>query len=304
MQWIVFAKIVRYKPYSYIICLCISFATHIGLFFIFQKITIIPSVKISAQKPIKIHIISSAKKQRYGLSKPFDAKSKKQVKNQERKQKRAASVPSSSQTKTITSSYSNFLFKSVKILSQNLQQGEDEIRTPYIGKYLGEVVEQSQILSTQFDLPLVYRRELSTGKAVAKLKNHRDDFVEIETIYGNPEIRAALFETLVNEKSWKNLLELFHYFGSSRVKITIEYNTRYAPNKNFEFDTEYKIFNNEVVIKISRNLEVPKHGGEGIPIEDEHSRRAKRRDQEHLTRLRENPAFKYTISNYKLPKRK
>ena len=124
--------------------------------------------------------------------------------------------------------------------------------------------------------------------------------LEIKTLTGTPEIRASLFATLTRESSKSHLKALFHNFRQSSLLISVEYHTDHAASNSREFETKLKVFENEVVISITRYTNAPSYGVTGVPLEDRHSLSSKARDRAELSALRGSLAYRQAISNFRL----
>ena len=204
-----------------------------------------------------------------------------------------APLPRNADTKLETLSYSDLM----AITGSTAVIGTPAARQAYRGSKLVKIIAEGSDLSTYFDLPLVFRRQLQKGQASARLRHRSSDVIIVESIVGQPEIRAALYETLRHPHSFNKIRGLLEVFDSKNLKISIEYTTRYAPEKNSEFETTYRVFDNEMVIHLVRNLGIATYGVSVIPIEDRHSKRARKMDRDHLVRLRKSAAFRQILRN-------
>ena len=172
-------------------------------------------------------------------------------------------------------------------------------KNAYEGESLGELLAQTSELRAHFDLPLIFRRQISRGHAWANLVL-RGDSIEIEYLGGDREMRAAMFDSLKAQASYQALMESFRFFKSKRIKISIQYETYFVPQAQSEFETERKVYDNELEITWKRYTQSPKYGIRGSAIEDKHSLRAKKRDKRHWSRLINSSAYKKPIRKFRL----
>ena len=207
----------------------------------------------------------------------------------------AAPIANSSLPKSYTE-----LLKLSKHATGNGVSSEPYTPKAYTGNALPELIAHGSDVAANFDIPLTLRKEISQGKAWAHLKLHHQA-IEIVYLAGLPELRAALFETLKTPTTLKLLSQLFDYFQADNYRITVDYRIEYGAVSPRPFDTNVKVYDRDIVLITTHYPDAPRYGVTGISIEDEHSRRAKRKDQRHLARLRESPAFKSPLSGFKLP---
>lgn len=169
------------------------------------------------------------------------------------------------------------------------------VAEPYRGNALAEIKASGSDVSASLDLPLVLRQQLKEGKAWVKLKRH-PDAIEIINLAGQPELRAALYEALQSRRTVMQLHALFDQFQTEEYRVTVEYRTQYGAISPHPFDTSIKVFDRDITLITTQYPDAPKYGVNGLVIEDKYSRRAKRKDKEHLERLRASPAFSEPLS--------
>ena len=170
----------------------------------------------------------------------------------------------------------------------------------YEGPHYSELQRETLAFKTQLDLPLIFRRDLVEGIAYADLQSQGTQ-IKIVSLTGNPYIRAALFEALGQAKNRGRLQDIFKFFKTESFRLIFSVKTLYAPYKNSEFDDQVEIFDREVRIQVTHHLGTSRPSASGLEIEDEHSRKAKIRDHQHLLRLQSSPAFLHPIFDFILP---
>lgn len=285
-------------PYQIMLGLLTSIAIH-TLLFVFLK----PSSDLIPTKPLPITavgvIFKTKPRQSDSLPKPKSSNDLAQNKSGNAKHKRTNSPNPSSMALEVKAqdSYASLLPKSREMA--RMSSDTSLKRKVYTGEKLEEIIMETSDLSADFDIPLVLRRDISDGNCSARLKLYPEGAIEIESLTGQPEIRAALFETLTLASARTKIKDLFRYFQSSNIKISIEYSTDSGLDKQSEFATELKIFDQEALIRITRYPRAPKFGITGVPIEDKDSKLAKARDRAELSKLRSSLAFRHSISHYR-----
>lgn len=268
-----------------------SFGIHL---FIYVLATVnlssfLPKTPKIAQANVKIKIISQPNKAHRKVHLP---------------EKLAPSPKTSSQRQALNTKHihkSLFSQTSVKkyLDSQPTAANQTVQRLPYTGDKMGALIAGATDYYAQFDLPLVLRRNVTNGQCHSLL-NLKNDRMIIKSLSGDKILRAALFESLRAPKAYKHLREFFSHFGSTYVKITFSFSTDYNSRSQHEFVTTYKIYKNEIDIRMTRYTQHPKTVFSGIPIEDDHSKRAKQLDRLHLSRLIASPAYLRPIRNFLL----
>ncbi|MCB9229025.1 MAG: hypothetical protein H6618_05380 [Deltaproteobacteria bacterium] len=176
-------------------------------------------------------------------------------------------------------------------------------RQPYHGSASGALNAAGHTLSVHLDIPLVFRREATQGRAYAILRRLSAEEIMIEVLAGTADIRAVLYEGFHQVKAFNKLLSLFGAFDSEFIKISLEYVNTLPSSEDIrdDFKTEYHMFRNEIQILLVRVPGFPANSS-GIIPEDEHAERAKRWDRAQLSRLRKSVAFRRAIRNHKLTK--
>ena len=116
---------------------------------------------------------------------------------------------------------------------------------------------------------------------------------------GLPLLRAAVWQTLQDQVGRKRLVKIFHIMDNKRLNLRIVYQTEFAPHKELEFERQWRVFATEVELRITRYLGIPQFGVTGVAIEDEHSRKAKWLDRQHLAKLRQTSAYQRPLRNLK-----
>lgn len=180
-------------------------------------------------------------------------------------------------------------------------EGSPNANTLYKGQGFHEIHTESAGIAAQFDLPLIFRRELDEGESHARLTLNADKSITLTSLNGEPILRAALFEALSENHSEDKIRRLFNQFNSKNITITIVFRTIMAPYADQEFTYLNRIFTNKVVISITKNLDVKKYGITGPgQIKDDAVIRTEKRDQKHYVRLQKSTAFGRALHNHKL----
>lgn len=209
-------------------------------------------------------------------------------------QKEKAEKESLNSQSNFSTSMDYLKFLESQTSSMNLPLSEKTVQKdkPYTGHHKSEILVEGNEVSVNFDLPLSFRREIHSGNAFARL-HYKEGDIEITYLDGLPEIRAALYEAL--QKSIVQIRELFSYFKTRSLKISVTFLREYAPHKREEFEKKIEVFDKKVNIKITRYLGIPRIGGGGISLPDKHAEIAKKRDEMHLRKLKESKAYKEAL---------
>lgn len=187
-------------------------------------------------------------------------------------------------------------------LSGGGDQGGPDARRPYEGNKRSELKTENSLLSASFDLPLVLRRSISSGRARARIKEENGEIV-IAQLGGKPEIRAALLECLQSPGSLEKLRRILRYFQSSSFQLTIEFSTENIADSPREFETSHEVFDKEIVIRMIRFPAYAVAGADPnalTTIDDEDSKKARERDRRHRSKLYDSPAYKHSLRNFPL----
>lgn len=150
-------------------------------------------------------------------------------------------------------------------------------------------------------IPLLVRRDLQQGKSSALIEN-KNGKVKLIYLQGNPWLRAALFEALAAEINRKNIIDMFSVFESQRFRINLILEYNHVSFSFEEFKNRVQLQENKVELIVTRFSKFDTGAPQlsGIPIEDEHSRKAVARDRLHKRRLLASPAYRQTLENVHL----
>ncbi len=184
--------------------------------------------------------------------------------------------------------YKDLLEPGSLLVDGNYQGSQDEPQ--YYGPGRTQIITRITNVKAEFDLPLVFRKSISKGKATAKLVKKAEGIL-IEYMTGTPVFRAALFEALHRPSAYKALRSLFEPFESDQFKIIAEMTSEFDPTAREDYETQIKVFDGKVSIFILKNTERPKRGATGFVLPDEHAKKAILKDKLHLEYLKSLPAF-------------
>ncbi len=153
-------------------------------------------------------------------------------------------------------------------------------------------------LEGQLDIPLVYRENNSSSKAVAKFRRAADGAWMFEYIDGEPVLRAVVFQAFQNKGNLEKIIELSKELKTNEIVFVLEQITKPAINglKQFEDNMTFS----GIRIIYTRMIFSGHDGSSGIPLPDPEAARAKLRDRVALKRLMDNPAYHSPIRNRKI----
>jgi len=213
------------------------------------------------------------------------------------------------------SSYADLLdgLKFERLTDDTLKESSTE--NAYSGKFHGELLQEANNLSVEFDLPLKFRRDVKDAEAWVYLKLETSSIL-IKSLNGTPEVRAALFKMLSDKKSYSKLLRIFDFFKKEKFSIRVEYKTEYGFHGN-EFETQCKILDDKILIETTHFLrryeitpsrfQISRDSNSGtsmislgFPIDDKDAKLARERDKADLEDLRNSSAYQSPVSNYVL----
>ncbi|MCX6126144.1 MAG: hypothetical protein NTV34_15540 [Proteobacteria bacterium] len=154
-------------------------------------------------------------------------------------------------------------------------------------------------LASYISIPLVWRSEAKDGRAVVRLSIDDLETLWIRSLYGEPILRAALFESLTNVATQTYLRELMS--TQKRRELTIELFFQQSPDSYRGLNTESVAF--EDGIRITKRMPPPMPKMSGLALSDRHSERAKVEEKIRLAKLFEIPAFAHTLTDFALSKK-
>lgn len=173
-----------------------------------------------------------------------------------------------------------------------------------IGRYYGlrgqrvtpEVERKLDEFATRIQVPLIWRNLAKESKAEATLRLGDGDALIVESLYGEPMLRAAMFFGLSDYKNRKKLVSDMRKQNIARYRVVLRYLPVNEPISGLGLSIA--AFDDGVVI--TKLLPQVMKQFPGISLEDEESRRAKRREQAQISKLMESPAFQHPVRDYRL----
>ena len=153
-------------------------------------------------------------------------------------------------------------------------------------------------LEGQLDIPLVFRENTATSKAVAKFRREEDGSWLFEYIDGEPVLRAVVFQAFKNKSNLDKISALSDELKSREIIFVLEQLTKPAMNGMKQFE-DRMIFSGTRII-YTRMIFTGHDGSSGIALPDKEAKRAKLRDQVALKRLMDSPAYHSPIRNRKI----
>jgi hypothetical protein len=190
-------------------------------------------------------------------------------------------------------------------LYESLLPKSGELGMPEIGNASIERTTPRQTsgaveLSDVFDVPLSYREEHYGSRAVAKIVASKANAFgwRFESVDGDPLLRAVLFESLRDERNRRRVPGLIDLLGMKEVLVVLSVelvdvddpaHTK-ADTITLEAHTVRvirRVFNTPIGIKPDPITWT--HAG--VPVPDEDSRKAIRRDRSRTARFETSPAY-------------
>jgi hypothetical protein len=149
---------------------------------------------------------------------------------------------------------------------------------------------------THIEIPLIWRNLSKESKAEAILRMDVPDGVVIESLYGEPLLRAAIFSGLLDRGTLKKLESDLRNQKLFRYRVILRYVPVNEPPSGLGLSIA--AFSDGMVI--TKLLPQVMKQWAGTPVEDEESRRAKRREQAMISRLMDSAAFSHPIVEFRL----
>ena len=153
-------------------------------------------------------------------------------------------------------------------------------------------------LEGQLDIPLVFRENTATSKAVAKFNRTEDGTWIFEYIDGEPVLRAVVFQAFKNKKNLDKIIDLSAELKSNEIIFVLEQITKPALNGMKHFEDGMTFSGTRIIY--TRMIFTGHDGSSGMPLPDKEAKRAKMRDQVALKRLMDSPAYHSPIRNRKI----
>jgi hypothetical protein len=153
-------------------------------------------------------------------------------------------------------------------------------------------------LEGQLDIPLVFRENTASSKAVAKFRRTADGTWMFEYIDGEPVLRAVVFQAFQNKSNLNKIIELSKELKTNEILFVLEQITKPAINGMKQFEDNMTFSGIRIIY--TRMIFSGHDGSSGIPLPDPEAARAKLRDRVALKRLMDNPAYHSPIRNRKI----
>ncbi|MCX6116897.1 MAG: hypothetical protein NT027_05105 [Proteobacteria bacterium] len=128
----------------------------------------------------------------------------------------------------------------------------------------------------------------ANGDATATLYLLKDgDELWIKSLHGDPMLRAILYQNLSRSQVYQYFLEHMSQYSKNELKIVFRF---------MRENDSYRGLNTEAIafvdgILVTKKLPPVMRIFNGIAIEDEHSKKAKMREQQEIKALMESPAY-------------
>lgn len=168
------------------------------------------------------------------------------------------------------------------------------------GSIKGSKIEAKvQFISSGLDIPYALREEHS-GFSVAIFKKNANSWI-LEQLYGEPYLRALLYESLRNEKNKAAINNLFLLMDLStlRVRLDLKKKTMLTSGKREIHHRRTYIKNNTIYIKQYFDPETFYIQSLEKRLPDELIIKAKKWDRLYSRQLKSSPAFKRSLRNIK-----
>lgn len=270
---------------------------HAGVLFFLSSPKVFPPKEPPKLPPIQVKIVRKAEPER---PKTLKTESKAKPSLARSQDKTISPVQISKGSKNTSSagkpSYADFLPRGDISIEVGGGKGKSSDR-PYTGNQKTELLAEGGELNARFDLPLVFRRSVVSGKAVAEIRKISDAEFELIALTGLPIIRAQIFQLLTREVKAEALDKISEYFGGRVFRFSVTFETTAAPYGQ-EFENRIEVYQDEVRLRIVRHPSAQPQLGGGIPLPDESAKRAKQHDAMALSKLLESRAYRETISRF------
>lgn len=161
--------------------------------------------------------------------------------------------------------------------------------TPEVDRKLDEFA--SKIL-----IPVLWKSNASEAKASALIRIEATGRVWLESLYGEPMLRALLFNALINKEHIERLRLDLDKARIARYRIIL----RFLPVNEIPQGLGLSVSAFEDGMVITKLLPPIMRQFPGMPLEDSESRRAKRREQAAIEKLKESAAFLRPITEMEL----
>lgn len=150
----------------------------------------------------------------------------------------------------------------------------------------------SDEISGKLDIPLVFRKKNGATKAVAKVVQTGARFI-FEYVDGDPYMRAVLYEALRTLDGQEQVMRLFASMKSPEVVIVLKLTVVQGGAPTGETFEDFAVDGHKLTISKTTVLGMTS----GFYLPDSEAKRAKRRDEAHLERIKMSPAFTSPLRN-------
>jgi hypothetical protein len=173
-----------------------------------------------------------------------------------------------------------------------------------IGRYYGlegqrvtpETEKNLDFFATHIVIPVLWRTFAEEAKAEAILSINSSEDLLLESLFGEPMLRAILYDALTKRRNIDPIYSGLRMRKISRYKVIL----RFKPEneKPAGLGLSIAAFSDGMVI--TKLLPQVMKQFPGMPLDDEESRRGKRREQAQISKLMESAAFRHPIRDMKL----
>lgn len=161
-----------------------------------------------------------------------------------------------------------------------------------------ETQKLSGHLSGALDIPLVFRENSGSSKAVAKFRKNSNGDWHFEYIDGEPVLRAVLYQAFLKPDNLQKIDELAAELKMTEIIFTIQQTTKLALDGWKQFSDSISYAGNRIIF--ARTIYTGSDGSSGMQLPDEEAKRAVLRDNVALKRLMNSPAYYSPIRNRKI----
>lgn len=177
--------------------------------------------------------------------------------------------------------------------------GDDLIAASLGAKMAPDEQRGTDVLTSHINVPLEWRKINTSGKAIAILEYRKDDRkLWLRSLSGDPILRAVLFQFLKDPASVDQFKRVMALRLLTDFRVELRFRRETGAERTLNLADQVVVYERGVLI--TKTLPAPMRMFEGMPIEDEHARRAKRRDRLELSKLQESPAFQRMLTDVPL----
>jgi len=195
--------------------------------------------------------------------------------------------------------YSDFLLKDNGTF---IEDGAREEFNGYHGQIYQHIIAASTDLEARLKIPFILRSELDEGEGRVELERMGPGAFRIVELTGNPFLRAALYEAVLDRKNRQLFMEIFDNMHTISFEIHVRFDTKsYLWADPDVFDEKVSLKRREVdLVYLHKKFLTPIHPAPGInflnfEISDEGIERSRRLDEAERDELKTCPAFSHDI---------